>query len=261
MDSKPASGDTRESREASFWDALVDRDTPKISSTQSSLNWLAKRHADQLGDLAGKKVLDIGCGVGFWSLYMASKGAHVWGVDISPRSIEEAKLNSERAGLADRINLSVMSATALEFSDCFFDLVQGYDIMHHVDSRLLGQEIARVLTDQGEAVFTENCANNPLLMFARNHICGRWGVSKWSSDDEYPLTRAAVHNFAQYFHSLEIDYPFRCFHYFDAKLWKYRNAMVSRACAKMDRFIDRHVSFLKQYSYRQIIHCRQPVSK
>lgn len=256
MQNDPEKLSDKDLREAAFWDqatketATLDIDKP--------LSTLYAKHAQQLGDLHGKKVLDVGCGAGFWSLYMAKRGAQVWGIDISPGSIEVAKKNSVQAGLADRIEFSVNSALNLKFTDDFFDLVQGYDIIHHLDSALLGKEVARVLAPSGRIVFSENSANNPLLMFARNQICGRFGIAKWSSDDEYPLTRSAVRNFTQYFEKAQIEYPFIFLHYLDAKLFHYQNKTANRLCHAFDFFVDEHLPFVKQYSYRQIITCSSP---
>lgn len=44
-----------------------------------------------LGDVRGKRVLDACCGEGFFSRVIASRGAHVTGMDLSPRLIEMAR--------------------------------------------------------------------------------------------------------------------------------------------------------------------------
>ena len=46
-----------------------------------------RRGAGMLGDLAGKRVLDVGCGLGAGSWLLVEKGAHVVGVDISEDAI------------------------------------------------------------------------------------------------------------------------------------------------------------------------------
>ena len=45
------------------------------------------------------RALDIGCGEGFYSLYLASLGFDVVGIDLSDRAVELARQNAKRAGL------------------------------------------------------------------------------------------------------------------------------------------------------------------
>ncbi|MEE9592602.1 MAG: class I SAM-dependent methyltransferase [Thermoplasmata archaeon] len=47
----------------------------------------------------GATVLDVGCGTGENTLYLAKRGHEAWGVDSSPRAIEKAKSKSRRRGI------------------------------------------------------------------------------------------------------------------------------------------------------------------
>ncbi|GJG86397.1 hypothetical protein tb265_15780 [Gemmatimonadetes bacterium T265] len=250
---------TVDDREAAYWDAqaarVSDDDLRRIPNTGDAL---AVRALALLGDLHGRRVLDVGCGTGEWAVVLASRGAEVWAVDISPGSVAVAKRRAALHGLSERVHAAVMSAMALEFPDGFFDAVHGQDIIHHMtDAGGFGREIARVLAPDGSAVFLENCANNRLLMFARDNVCGRWGIPKWSSDDEYPLTRGRLREFGRAFSTTEVEYPrFLCFFYIDAKLFRYRRKIVSRVCSGLDRLVF-NVPALRQYSYRQVVRCRR----
>src|SRR5437762_12468076 len=53
-----------------------------------------------LGSLAGKKVLDVGCGDGINAVLLAKLGAEVTGIDISPKAIELAERRAEISGVA-----------------------------------------------------------------------------------------------------------------------------------------------------------------
>jgi len=96
-------------------------------------------------------------------------------------------------------------------------------------------------------------------MAARATLCGRFGISKWSSDDKYPLTRAMIAELVAFFRSVRVSYPeFFFFHYLDAKLFEYRSPRVSRACRNADSLSWRYLPFLGPYSYRQVVCCEAP---
>jgi ubiquinone/menaquinone biosynthesis C-methylase UbiE len=259
---------TVEQREATYWDqqaAQVSDDhlrSEPASETTASPDELTDAFLKLIGPVAGKRVLDIGCGTGAWAVHMARAGADVWAIDISPQSIAVAQRRAQLNGVSKSLHASVQSATASDFPDRFFDVVYGQDIIHHLDAHSFGREVARLLAPGGHACFYENCANNPILMFARNHLCGRFGIPRWSSDDEYPLTRAKLGDFARPFSGHTVHYPkFVCFFYFDAKLFRYRSRIVSWICTKADALIYRLFPFLRQYSYRQLIKLECPVAK
>ena len=55
-----------------------------------------------LNDVSHKKILDYCCGTGLYSIFPATKGAKVFGVDISEQSILIAKSRAEKLNLSDR---------------------------------------------------------------------------------------------------------------------------------------------------------------
>lgn len=52
-----------------------------------------------IGDVKHKRVLDAGCGYGFYSILLAKRGAMVTGIDISEKMIALAKNNAEKASV------------------------------------------------------------------------------------------------------------------------------------------------------------------
>ncbi len=74
---------------------------------------------------AGWRVLDIGCGTGTLAVMMASRGAQVTGVDISPPMLSVAHEKVRTAGLQERVTLRELGVTELDtaFPDGSFDAV------------------------------------------------------------------------------------------------------------------------------------------
>lgn len=261
MSASPTTASTVEEREAAYWDKIASEltdDDLRRQTVESGAD--TQSRLELLGDIKGKKILDIGCGTGLWSVFLAQQGAEVWSVDISPGSVRATERRANVQGLSERVHCSVQSAVELDFPDGFFDAVHGQDIIHHLDPTEFGKEMARVLGPHGCAVFSENCANDPLLMFARNYLCGRFGIPKWSSDDEYPLTRDRRALFVKPFARSEFRYPdFRYWHYLDAKLFQYKVKPINLFCLGMDKFIYKSLPFLRQNSYRQMVFAADPV--
>lgn len=67
------------------------------------------------------KILDVGCGAGFFSILLAKSGYSVTGIDLTPNMIEEAKLLAQSQNCT--VSFAVMDAEALNFADAAFDAV------------------------------------------------------------------------------------------------------------------------------------------
>ncbi len=123
---------------------------------------------EMLGDVAGRRVLDYGCGHGMAAVVLARRGATVTGFDVSPGYVDEAR----RRARANEVDAEFLSADAhrLPFDDESFDAVWGSAILHHLDLRRAGLELRRVLKPGRVAVFCEPWGGNPLLEFARRFL-------------------------------------------------------------------------------------------
>ena len=103
-------------------------------------------------DLKDKKVLVVGCGFGDDALRLAKLGARVCAFDLSPDSLQIAKVLAIREGL--EVDFQQMPAEKLLYSDNTFDYVLSRDILHHVDIPTAMREIVRV--SKAGAVFVVN---------------------------------------------------------------------------------------------------------
>jgi SAM-dependent methyltransferase len=106
-------------------------------------NW--REVADALireGDLAGRRVLDVGCGTGRFLAQLAEV-AKAWGVDASPEMLEVAR------GRANAAGLKVGSAEQLPFKDGWFERATMWLVAHLVDRPRAFAEALRVLAADG----------------------------------------------------------------------------------------------------------------
>ncbi len=104
-------------------------------------------------------VLELGCGGGQWSVWLAQQGARVTGVDLSERQLYHARCNLPVAGVT--ANLIQGSAEQLPFTGGVFDLVlSDHGAMSWGDPERTVPEVARVLRAGGILVF---CSTSPLF--------------------------------------------------------------------------------------------------
>jgi MPBQ/MSBQ methyltransferase len=101
----------------------------------------------KMGLKPGDHVLDVGCGIGGATRYLAATaGCRVTGIDLTPEYIAAAEELAHRTGLADRIGYRVASALAMPFKDGAFDAVITLHVAMNIKDRPgLYREVARVL--------------------------------------------------------------------------------------------------------------------
>jgi ubiquinone/menaquinone biosynthesis C-methylase UbiE len=98
----------------------------------------------------GKKVLEIGVGLGADHQRFAEAGADLTGVDLTTRAVEHTSRRLAAFGL--RSDVRVMDAENLEFPDATFDVVYSWGVLHHSpDTAKAVREVYRVLKPGGEA--------------------------------------------------------------------------------------------------------------
>lgn len=99
----------------------------------------------------GKRLLEVGCGVGIDLVRFARAGANVTGVDLADVSISLARQNFEHNDLA--ADLSVMNGEELHFEANSFDVVYAHGVLQYTaDAERMVGELHRVLRPGGEAI-------------------------------------------------------------------------------------------------------------
>jgi 2-polyprenyl-6-hydroxyphenyl methylase/3-demethylubiquinone-9 3-methyltransferase len=124
------------------------------------LNPLRLAWIDGLARLAGKKVLDVGCGGGILSEAMARLGASVTGIDLSEKPLKVAQLHLLESGLSVDYQLS----SAEEFSALHpdaFDAVTCMELLEHVPDPASTVAACAKLVKPGGRVFFSTLNRNP----------------------------------------------------------------------------------------------------
>jgi len=140
--------------------------------------------------IAGKKVLDIGCGIGGIDLLLADTyGAQqVLGIDIGAPNIALAKARAARRGLADRVRYETVDGGTLPVADASFDIVFSKDAMIHItDKEALFRDVYRVLRPGGVFVASDwlRVDDGPPSIAMQNYIALEGLSFAMASPDRY----------------------------------------------------------------------------
>lgn len=106
----------------------------------------------ELGSLKGKRVVEIGCGMGFHSELLARAGADLVSIDISTTSVEATRRRLAVRGLKARVELIDAERIDELFEADSIDLVWSWGVIHHSahTARIMGK-VARLLKPDGRA--------------------------------------------------------------------------------------------------------------
>jgi SAM-dependent methyltransferase len=118
---------------------FYDREYYASAEAGGTLPWQVMRVADRMGNMEGRKVLDIACGTGAWLAELARRGARPAGIDISSRAIEQCRRRLPDADIREGV------AEELPFEDDRFDLVTCLGSLEHfLDQPRALREMRRV---------------------------------------------------------------------------------------------------------------------
>ncbi|WP_019939496.1 bifunctional 2-polyprenyl-6-hydroxyphenol methylase/3-demethylubiquinol 3-O-methyltransferase UbiG [Bordetella sp. FB-8] len=120
------------------------------------LDWIRER----LGSLAGRRILDVGCGGGILSESMARAGAEVTGIDLAERSLKIAKLHGLESGIkVDYRNVPVEQLAAEQPAS--FDVITCMEMLEHVPDPGSIVHACAQLAKPGGWVFFSTLNRNP----------------------------------------------------------------------------------------------------
>lgn len=124
------------------------------------INPLRCNYIDDLAHLAGKTVLDVGCGGGILSEAMAQRGAQVSGIDMGEAPLNVAKLHALESGLEINYRQIPVEQLAEEQPESF-DVVTCLEMLEHVPDPASVIRACMRLVKPGGKVFFSTLNRNP----------------------------------------------------------------------------------------------------
>ena len=123
------------------------------------LNPLRLNYIDSRASLAGKRVLDVGCGGGILSEAMSQRGAQVTGIDMAEKSLQVAQLHALESGIQVEYRCVAVEALAQEAPHTF-DVVTCMEMLEHVPDPASVVRACSTLVKPGGHVFFSTLNRN-----------------------------------------------------------------------------------------------------
>lgn len=247
------------------WARSLNLSDLRVRESFEACTAIENRYAlSEMGDLRGKRVLDLGCGAGETSVYFAMQGAKVTACDVSEDFLNIARSLASRYGVP--LHTLQVDAGRLPFALESFDYVFGNGLLHHVDLQTAAKEIQKVLKRGGKAIFIEPLPYNPVINVYRAMAKGV------RTDDEKPLAFRDLEKIKSYFSTyshrefwlfsllLFLDFFFvRRWHPGKVRYWKkvideaetYKNMFAF--LQRLDHFALTYFPFLRYFCWNTVL--------
>jgi SAM-dependent methyltransferase len=172
----------QEQKSQAYWDRIADADDPEGLHGLLSNDARIARYRDaaekrvlldRMGTrLAGGRLLEIGCGGGRWTQWLAPRFAEVVAADISPGMIERARARIAKAGLT-HVTLVAASMEQLELAGNF-DVVYLGSCLHYMGEDAIdeGMTIVERHTAPGALLLSRDTVSTTGVAFARSEKYG-----------------------------------------------------------------------------------------
>jgi ubiquinone/menaquinone biosynthesis C-methylase UbiE len=218
----------------------------------------------KLGNIKGKKILELGCGAGEASVYFAKKGAEVTAVDISNGMLKVVQKLAKKHNVI--VSTIQSSSDNIDLEDETFDIVYAANMLHHVDILKTLKEVSRVLRKKGVLASWDPIAHNPIINIYRRM------ATDVRTKDEHPIKMEQLNLFSKYFSSIETEttwlftlwifikfYFIERVHPNEERYWKKilkehrKLENIYYRLEKLDKFILNVLPFLKRYCWNIVV--------
>jgi SAM-dependent methyltransferase len=187
-----------------------------------------------VGPLDGKRVLEVGAGSGMAATWLASRGAHVTAVELSPEGCSTIERQAAFHDLAERVSVVCGDACAVDslLTTDSIDVALGFSVLHHLPAQQFGQALRHVLRPGGHALFLENWGRNPLYRLGRR-------IRNAESPSGRPMSADDVDAFIREVGEGERVYPFFGLFRHIPKYVLTDSRLLGRLMVGLDELIDR----------------------
>lgn len=163
--------------------------------TAPEMRYITKR----LGDLKGKNLLDVGCGLGEASVYFAMLGASVTSSDLSQGMLDA----TQRLAVANGVTVQSLLSAAEDLGltvDKKFDVIYLGNLLHHVNIEETLGRLKKHLNPSGLFISWDPIQYNPVINVYRKMAMGV------RTPDEHPLRVSDIKTFRQNFANVETKF-------------------------------------------------------
>jgi 2-polyprenyl-3-methyl-5-hydroxy-6-metoxy-1,4-benzoquinol methylase len=178
---------------------------------------------EQLGDLRGKKVLDVGCGAGEAAVWFAKQGADVTACDISQGFLDLVHRVAALHGTS--LKTAQVDADGLNMPANAFDIVYCGNLLHHVHLETALVQMKACLRPGGKLVTWDPLCHNPVINVYRKM------ASQVRTEDEHPLSVRDIQTFRKHFVDVKTGF------FWFTTLWIFlRFYLIERVHPNEDRY-------------------------
>jgi len=154
---------------------------------------------DKLGDISGKTLLDVGCGLGEASVFFALLGADVTASDLSPGMLKASNDLAEKNNVIIKNHLASADDLNLD-ENTKYDIIYAGNLLHHVEIDETLSRFKNHLSDDGVLVTWDPLAYNPIINIYRMI------ATNVRTPDEHPLKMSDIKLFKKHFAKVETTY-------------------------------------------------------
>lgn len=135
----------------------------------------------------GKRVLDVGCGLGRPGVLLAEKtGCEVVGISISQAQVTEANRYAKERGVDNRVSFQLIDAMHIPFEAESFDAAWAFECLFHMPDRAeVLRQMSHVLRPGSRLNLTDSFEKAPFTPVEKELVYGGYQVNEFMTPDEY----------------------------------------------------------------------------